>query len=164
MAPRTRRTRDPRCLGRRPYPVSMARAPLNAPPTPPRRFGRSSSSPEDPVPATSSHQSPPTGRAIIARSGAKPVSALSRRSPGADPQGRQPVGSWTSCRPGSMAWQPATGNPGRGPAPPVTPRHPSLPLTSDGDQQSRRCLVQDAPPPVSHASRASWLHSTISPA
>jgi hypothetical protein len=32
MAPRTRRTRDPRCLGRRPHPVSMARVPLNAPP------------------------------------------------------------------------------------------------------------------------------------
>lgn len=51
---------DPRCLGRRPHPVSNhgPRAPEH-PPTPPRRFGRSSSSPEDPVPAASGHQSCP---------------------------------------------------------------------------------------------------------
>lgn len=128
----------------------MARVPLNTPPHLHAASAGPAVAPRTPCRPRLATNPAPADHAVTARSGATPVSALSRRSPGADPQGREPAGSWPSARPGSMehgAWQPATGNPGRGPDPPVRLHHRSLPLMSDGDQQGRRCLVQDAPSP-----------------
>lgn len=128
----------------------MARVPLNPPPHLHAASAGPAVAPRTPCRPRLATNPAPADHAVTARSGATPVSALSRRSPGADPQGREPAGSWPSARPGSMelgAWQPATGNPGRGPDPPVRLHHRSLPLMSDGDQQGRRCLVQDAPSP-----------------
>lgn len=165
MAPRTRRTRGP-TLPRPPASLCQhgPRAPEH-PPTPPRRFGRSSSSPEDPVPATSGHQSPaPPTTPSLPDQEQRPSP---RCEDGACCRSTRPraCGQLDICPSRQHgAWQPATGNPGRGPDPPVRLHHPPpLPLMSDGDQQGRRCLVQDAPSPVSHASRASRLHSTTSP-
>lgn len=125
MAPRTRRTRGP-TLPRPPASPCQhgPRAPEH-PPTPPRRFGRSSSSPEDPVPATSGHQSP------------APPTTPSLPDQEQRPSPRCEDGAWCrSTRPRACgqldicpsrqhgAWQPATGNPGRGPDPPVRLHHP----------------------------------------
>lgn len=102
MAPRTRRTRGP-TLPRPPASPCQhgPRAPEH-PPTPPCRFGRSSSSPETPCRPRLATNPPPRRprRPCPIRSNAR-LRAV-KTEPGADPQGREPAGSWTSARPGSM--------------------------------------------------------------
>lgn len=140
---------DPRCLGRRPYPVSMARVPLNTPPHLHAASAGPAVAPRTPCRPRLATNPPPRRprRPCPIRSNAR-LRAV-KTEPGADPQGREPAGSWTSARPGSMEH----GNPRQAtlaevrirPSDSIIP--PPLPLMSDGDQQGRRCLVQDAPSP-----------------